>query len=118
MPPRTDPSAAYRPTGPEARVLVAAKIIPLKRPHRPGAHLPDVLICNRRCLVCDTYGCVIRLLTPEHRGGKATGDNLLPVCAKCAKIPDSALFRFMRVAQWIVDHDRLDIVMDMGFSPG
>lgn len=96
-----------------------SNVIPFPKKHRDGARVPAHVIRNRRCLVCERYGCFPRFVTPESAGGRPTGDNVMPLCPDHALFPMSRLIHMsQRVTQWLYDHDRLDILLDLGVIRG
>jgi hypothetical protein len=88
------------------------RIYALPRRHRPGAAVPLTLIQNQTCLICGAYGCVPRLVTPEHEGGTLTGDNVIPLCKGHASYSLAFLWNsHFVIRQWLREHERFDIVL-------
>ena len=79
---------------------------------RKKFNTPQKFLENQRCIVCENYGCLSYMITPEQNGGQLTGDNLLPICLKCAYIPLRNLFLdHDKVRKWLVEHDRYDVLI-------
>lgn len=78
------------------------------------APLPSSHITDRCCIVCNHFGCVKRLITPEVEGGLTSGDNVLPVCAFHAELPIETLVEDYRmVEKWLMEHERIDVVLSI-----
>jgi hypothetical protein len=93
-----------------AKEAPESKIIAFRRSHRPITPLTRDKIENRFCIVCGAYGCVARYVTSPERGGELAGDNILPVCGDCAKLPMAILYaNHSTIRRWLREHERLDV---------
>lgn len=75
---------------------------------------PEKFLRNQRCIICEKLGCMVRLITPPWRGGKNTGDNLLPVCIDHLYLPlKTAYSQYSSIKTWLLQHDRIDVVLEL-----
>jgi len=111
MSPRPRPSIYKRQT-PVANDS-APKILVFPKTYRQDISSVEWILKGQLCIVCNTYGCVPKYITPADEGGLPTGDNLLPVCEAHAKLPMHTLYSESRaVKRWLSDHERVDTILN------
>jgi len=91
------------------------RIFALPKNYNSHKTSPEHFLSIQRCIVCNHVGCVIFPILHELRGGRLSGDNLLPVCKTHSKLSLTQLYINHRkeLRSWLDEHERIDITIDL-----